>query len=135
MNSLTEFLYPAPAPRRGLDIVEWWEKRRLPFNLIVGSAGLVSVGIIDLVSVIPPLGGQMPLIPWQPIVAFGILANIFYCLGPTAEFLIHRLWRGGILPTGPGLFRMGLTFSVGLALLPALLFPVMWVIAAIFTLL
>jgi hypothetical protein len=37
------------------------------------------------------------------------------------------MWGRGLLPTGPALFRMGLTFSVGLALFPALLMMFVWV--------
>ena len=31
------------------------------------------------------------------------------------------MWKGEVLPTGPALYRMGLTFSVGLALFPTLI--------------
>ena len=131
MNSLTEFLFPAPARRRTIDIIGWWEKRRLPYNLIVGSAGLVSLGVMSVISLLLPMGGQGFFIPWQPIVAFGVMANVFYLLGPAAELLIHRLFRGEILPTGPALYRMGLTFSVGLALFPALLMMVILVVQVV----
>ena len=133
MTSLTEFLFPAPARRRPLDIIGWWEKRRLAYNVFVGSAGLLSLGIMSVISLILPMGGQGFFIPWQPVVAFGVMANIFYLLGPAAELLIHRLFRGEILPTGPALYRMGLTFSVGLALFPALLMMVILVIQLVMT--
>jgi hypothetical protein len=42
------------------------------------------------------------------------------------EIAVEKLGRSKILPTGPGFFRMGLTFSVGLTLLPTLLFAVDW---------
>ena len=61
------------------------------------------------------------------IVAFGVLANLFYLFGPTVEVLVEKLSRGSILPTGPVLYRMGLTFSVGLALFPALIVMIEWV--------
>jgi hypothetical protein len=42
-------------------------------------------------------------------------------LGPTVEAVTEESWGRQVLPVGPSLFRTGLTFSVGLALLPTLL--------------
>lgn len=121
MGQLVEFLYPLPARRTVGGIVRWWERRRLPYNLIVGSAGLVSTGYVALLNVAVwgqplDLGGLLPL-----ILAFGVGANVCYTLGPVVEAAVERLFRGRVLPVGPVLYRMGLTFSVGLALFPALL--------------
>ena len=127
MKALTEFLFPAPARRTTASIIGWWEKRRLAFNTMVGGAGLVSVGVATIVSALPPNAHPTGLVPWQPIVVFGVLANLFYLFGPTVEVLVEKLSRGSILPTGPVLYRMGLTFSVGLALFPALIVMIEWV--------
>jgi hypothetical protein len=70
-------------------------------------------------------------VPWQPVVAFGVLANLCYLLGPTVEIALHRIWGRTLLPVGPALFRMGLTFSVGLALLPSLVIAVLTVVRLI----
>jgi hypothetical protein len=61
------------------------------------------------------------------IFMFGLTANACYLQGPTVELAIEKLSRGKILPTGPALFRMGPTFSVGLTLLPTLLGGMNWV--------
>lgn len=127
MSALTEFLFPAPARRSTMSIIGWWEKRRLPYNLAVGAAGVVSLGAIWVLSALPPGGVLMPFVPWQPIVAFGVMANLCYLLGPAVEITIDKLWGRQVLPTGPALFRMGLTFSVGLALLPTLMMLIYWV--------
>ena len=130
MTELTEFLYPAPARRTVGGIVRWWESRRLAFNVLVGGAGLVSLGIMNLVTLlpgIPPLGGQ-----WIGVAVFGVMANVCYLLGPTAEIAVQKLWGDKLLPVGPSLFRMGLTFSVGLALFPALLVSLIAVARVIF---
>lgn len=127
MSALTEFLFPAPARRSSFGIIEWWEKRRLPYNLAVGAAGVLSVGTAWLFAALPPGGFAAPFIPWQPIVAFGVMANVCYLLGPAVEIAVDKLWGRQVLPTGPVLYRMGLTFSVGLALLPALLMTIFWV--------
>jgi hypothetical protein len=59
------------------------------------------------------------------------MANVCYLLGPTIEIALQELWGDKLLPVGPGLFRMGLTFSVGLALFPALLFTIAWVVRVV----
>jgi len=128
MTALTEFLFPAPAHRSTGQILRWWESRRLPYNLMVGSAGVFSLVFVRLVSMLPPGASGLPFhMPWIPIAVFAGLANICYLLGPTVEVITEKLWGRQVLPVGPALFRMGLTFSVGLALLPTLLVLLAWV--------
>lgn len=130
-SALTDFLYPTPAKRNVKNIIWWWESRRLHFNVIVGGTGLFTMGAFKVLTSIPPDPHSIPLL-WGPaIVAYGLLANACYLLGPTAEIAIEKLTRGKILPTGPGLFRMGLTFSVGLTLLPTLLAGMDWIVRII----
>ena len=128
MHSLTEFLFPAPAPRATGAIIGWWEKRRLMYNVAVGAAGAISMVAITIVASIDQ--GRF-FVPWQGAVVFGVLANVCYLLGPAAELLINKLWGRTMLPTGPSLFRMGLTFSVGLALLPVLLLTLVGVASVV----
>jgi hypothetical protein len=132
-HALGDFLFPAPAPREGWKIVGWWERRRLFYNVAVGVAGLVSwVAITGAASL---LSGRLFVAPWQPVVAFGVLANGCYLLGPCVEILLLKLWGRTVLPVGPSLYRMGLTFSVGLALFPTLLAIVLGVAAVLLNLL
>lgn len=56
------------------------------------------------------LGGWSPRIPWS-------------FPGRTAPVREYR-----VLPVGPTLYRMGLTFSVGLALFPTLIFGLEWLV-------
>jgi len=125
MNAIAEFLFPTPAPRRVGGIVRWWESRRLHYNAIVGTSGLVSLGVVKILSSLPPDPHSLPVF-WAPVLAFGLLANACYFLGPAVEIGVEKMTGGKILPTGPVLYRMGLTFSVGLTLLPTLLFGMDW---------
>ncbi len=120
MNNLAEFLFAAPARRSTPAIVAWWERRRLAYNVCVGGAGLVSLGTVGVANAL--MGGEA-MFPQALILAavFGGMANLCYFFGPTAELLVEKLWGRRVLPTGPTLYRMGLTFSVGLALFPTLL--------------
>ncbi len=134
MNSVAEFLFAAPAPRRAPAIVAWWERRRLAYNACVGAAGTVSLAAVGLASVVVGGEGAFPGALGAAVV-FGVMANLCYCFGPATELLVHKLWGRRVLPTGPALYRMGLTFSVGLALLPTLLTAMLLVVRAGFALL
>jgi hypothetical protein len=120
MHSLAEFLYAAPARRSTPAILAWWERRRLAYNAFVGAAGLVSLGSVGVAGVLlgeaANLGGLL-----AGAAVFGVMANLCYFLGPATEVVLEKLWGRRVLPAGPALYRMGLTFSVGLALLPTLL--------------
>jgi len=124
-SGLTDFLYPVPAPRNTWGIVKWWESRRLKYNAIVGASGFLSLGAFTALMSLPPFAHDLTWL-WTPIIVFGVLANICYLLGSAVETAIEKISRGKILPTGPALFRMGLTFSVGLTLLPTLMAALDW---------
>jgi len=121
MSSLAEFLFPEPSRRNVRSILIWWEKRRLPYNISLAAAGLASIAWIGLVEFLIPGEPRFVLFPWQPIVVFGIGANLCYTFGSLLESITFKIWGYGLLPIGPGLYRMGLTFSLGLALLPGLI--------------
>ncbi len=131
MNALTEFLFPAPAPRGVGKIILWWERRRLAYNVAVGAAGLVSLAAVTVVASF--IEGTLTIVPWQPIVVFGALANVCYTLGAGIEVLTLCVWGRSVLPVGPALYRMGLTFSVGLALLPTLIVTLVLVARIVFS--
>jgi hypothetical protein len=63
-----------PAPRTVTGIIKWWEKRRLFYNVTVGSAGLVSMTTATTVASI--LEGRLILEPWIGALIFGVMANI-----------------------------------------------------------
>jgi hypothetical protein len=125
-----DVLYPLAANRRTTgSIIGWWESRRPTYNLIVGSAGLLTLGAVKLISWLPP-HAPMP-IGWQPVVVFGVLANVCYSFGWVLEAGAQRLWGDRVRPLGPPLFRQGVAFSVGLALLPIVIAGVTWTVRVV----
>jgi hypothetical protein len=124
---LRELLFPLPANRRTpVGILTWWESRRLIYNVVVGATGIVTLGIIAAISLIPP--GLPRLAPPLPaIVAYGVIANVCYTFGPFFEIALESLWKDRVLPVGPALFRQGLAFSIGLTALPIIIASGMWV--------
>ena len=131
-GGLANFLYPEPAARDSLSIIKWWEKRRVPYNLIVGGEAGLSVVIGSLLWLLPPNDWPLEIIPLEGYLGFLFLINLSYSVGPATEFLAHKLWGTHVRPVGPTLFRMGLTFSLGLTLvLPVIVFMIQWIFRAI----
>ncbi len=107
-GALVRLLYPAPAERRTGAIIKWWEKRRLPYNLIVGASGVATLGAHWLVhGLVPGIFGD--------VVAIGLFANVAYTVGSVVEVTANKIWDKKMLPVGPMLFRQGVLFSVGIA--------------------
>ena len=126
MSSFVDFFYPLPARRRTVGAVfQWWEERRVAYNLIVGATGCATIVGTTLILSIPGNfgGGQGPplVLLLGGAVVYGFLANLCYFLGPLTELAMYRLWGDEAPRAGPALFRQGLIFSVGLTLFPTVL--------------
>jgi uncharacterized membrane protein len=125
MAALVRLLYPLPDLRRSpLTLLGWWERRRPAYNLIVGTTGLLTVAVVDVISALTP--GETPSVPLLAVIVYGIAANVCYTLGFAIELLLERLWGSQVAPVGPVLFRQGLLFSVGVTLLPIGLAWIAW---------
>ena len=115
--TLQKVLFEPTLLRSPLRVVHWWESRRLFYNLVVGTAGIASVATLTVVDSL--FRGHFSPVPWQPIVIYGVLANLCYTSGWMIENLAERWLKRPVYGLGPALFRYGLAFSVGLTLLPA----------------
>ena len=125
MTALANFLFPVPVRHRSAAAVwRWWEERRLTYNLIVGAIGVVTVTVVSVIVAIPGgIPGPPPIAQFLAVAAvYGVLANLCYCLGPLTESALNWLWEDDAPRAGPALYRQGLGFSVGLTLLPILIF-------------
>jgi hypothetical protein len=130
MSDLVEALYPLPDIRRTpLSLLKWWESRRLFYNKVVGAAGLVTLAGASILSLLPPHPTLVSLPELLiPALIYGVLANGCYSAGWLLELLARAAWGRRAPDLGPLLFRQGLIFSVGLTLLPLLLFGMAWVV-------
>jgi hypothetical protein len=130
VSALEQFLYPLPARRRSAGaVLLWWEQRRLPYNLIVGSVGCGTVVLVSVIASLPGSVGTPPLLLLLGgSVVYGVMANLCYCLGPVTELAMYRLWGEAAPRAGPALFRQGLSFSVGLTLFPVVLAGLAWAV-------
>ena len=126
MADLVHVLFPdPPLVRTPLRLLRWWESKRLAYNLVVGGAGAVTLGVFELLRLLPgPFHGGPA--PWFLVIPYGVLANVCYSAGWVAESLVQRWLKRDTYGLGPALFRHGLVFSVGLTLFPAVLAGLGW---------
>jgi len=116
-----------------VDIVLWWEARRIPYNLIVGGIGLCS-----LVSFFIAITGSGALEPGEdavePIALFAapFLINFAYTGGWVLEVMAHLSGGRKARPMGPRLLKLGTAFSLGVVCFPALIWSSQWLISLVF---
>lgn len=126
-------IYQAPPePRPWYSVLLWWEFRRIPYNAIMGSAGLIAVLLLYLVFRLPPLDPQMlpedDFLEPLSIVAFAVMANVMYTLGWITELAYRNIRPNRSTDLGPRLFRYGQRFSLFLIALPVILNAGAWMI-------
>jgi hypothetical protein len=112
--------------KRPWDAIAWWEIRRVPFNLLILSVGLVSGAIVAFAGSRlsgPDANFGNPLIV---IILYAIAANLCY----TPGWITEILWSWGDTAQTERMrgkvFRVGLIFSASLTLLPAIALPLIW---------
>ena len=106
---------PLYAPESAWTVVRWWERRRLFYNIVVGTAGLLTAAIAHLGARLAP-GPTGP--PLAFMLVYGLAANLCYSLGAPIDLVLRRTLQGEAGPVAQALFRYGLAFSIGLTLLP-----------------
>jgi hypothetical protein len=127
MSAVTKFFFaPVPEERSTWAVINWWESRRAVYNLAVGFTGAFSLGVANLIALLPPNPVRIGF-PWGIVLAYAVIANICYSFGPLADALIRREWGDRYAVVGPVLFRYGFVFSVGLSLLPMAVAGLGWV--------
>jgi hypothetical protein len=129
MAILGDLLFPPADYRRTtLSTIAWWERRRGPFNLIVGASGVVTLVFVRLIALVPPgLPAMKPnLAMLAAVAAYGLMANVCYTFGWGVELMLRRILGKRAPAIGPALFRQGVAFSVGLTLLPILIVSIGW---------
>ena len=127
MTAVEKYLFlPLFAPRSAWDVARWWELRRPLNNLLVGSAGLLTLGALALYEPGPPL-----MFAGFALV-YGLMANLCYTAGVFGDLLLRWLIGPQAFSVGPVLFRYGLAVSLTLTLLPIPFIILSQVIQALF---
>jgi hypothetical protein len=113
------------------EVIGWWEARRVGFNLIVGTVGIITC-IIDLTIAAGSniffhsdfgLPGS-PLLSIFGTILYAILANVCFTGGWVAELVVRHIRPEEADGFAKTTFALGLTFSVLLTLTPGILLGV-----------
>ena len=105
--------------------IGWWETRRASFNLIVGSAGIISCVTFGVVG----LGdfflfhGEFPApngLTLLAIIFYGVVANLCFTGGWVVEILVRKLWPKEADRFATSSLYVGLLFSTLLTLAPGI---------------
>ena len=135
---LQRLLFEPTLVRSPLRVVQWWESRRLTYNVIVGATGLGTLIYVNALELLlgqgwlTPLTGSGAAMRVMTIVGYAVAANVLYTMGWVVENLAERWLKKPVYGLGPALFRHGLVFSIGLTLMPAVAITAVNVLGRIF---
>jgi len=103
-------------------VIVWWEARRLPFNLIIGTYGILC--LVVFVAAITTSGHLQPgedAVDPLALVAAPIVINVLYTLGWMVELTARSLEPGLSPRFGPRLLKLGFGLGLFLSTMPAAL--------------
>ena len=117
----TAWLFSNPrAPTSPKSAFAWWEVRRLPFNLIIGTYGILC--LVVFFATITKSGHLQPgedAVEPLALMAAPIIINVLYTLGWIVE-LTYRSIEPDVSPRfGPRLLKLGLGLGLFFSTLPA----------------
>jgi hypothetical protein len=120
MRRFADWLFSSPNAHSDWSTVAWWEVRRVPFNIIVGTYGALC--FVIFVWAITTSGRLAPGDDAEEpiaLLAAPIVLNILYTLGWFVE-IVARTVLSDLSPRfGPVLFKCGLGLTVLLISFPA----------------
>lgn len=125
-----DWMFNASTENRSLlKTILWWEYRRIPYNLIIGSIGLCSLllfyfAISQSGQLKPGEDAIEPLV----LLASPIIINIAYTLGWLTEIIVRLFKKDKDNRTGPILLKLGLGFSLFVVILPSAYWTGYWLL-------
>ncbi|HJP95750.1 MAG TPA: hypothetical protein VJ843_00065 [Candidatus Saccharimonadales bacterium] len=115
------WMFSAPEGERSTaDIVLWWERRRIPYNLLVGAAGICS--LLLLYFIVSKTNGLKPgedVVEPMALLAAPVMMNLCYTGGWVAEVSLRKRWPGGGGNLGPRLLKAGFQISLAVVTIPS----------------
>jgi len=104
-------------------VIIWWEMRRIPFNLLIGIYGIISLAIFFWgIWESELLGPGEDAVEPIALLAAPFAVNICYTFGWIVELPARVLWPSLSRQLGPWLLRLGVAFSLFVISIP----PVFW---------
>jgi len=102
-----------------VQIIFWWELRRILYNLIVLLYGIICLIVMSAIVNVPQ--GEDLVDPLM-IIGIGILCNLGYSLGWLTE-----IFRRKSNTYGPKMFKIGLTLTLFFVTTPLAIHIVLWI--------
>ena len=119
-------------PQTFIKTIIWWEKRRIPYNIIIGIIGAISLILffVFIESANELKSGEDAIEPIALLIA-PIAINICYTSGWIVETIINSIRRKKDKPIGPKLMKIGMVFSIVVLLIPSTTWFVIWLVKTI----
>ena len=116
---------------RPLEIIWWWELRRIPYNVIVGMVGAVSLALF-LVFIWNSGHLQPGKDAVEPMALFAapFAVNFCYTAGWVVELLLVALKKHEV-GCGITMFVAGTVFSLIVVMIPSVIWGVVWLVRVI----
>lgn len=136
--TLQRLLFEPTLVRSPLRVIQWWERRRLTYNVIVGLTGLGTLVYVNALELalgqgwLTPLTGPGSAMRFLTILGYAIAANVCYTMGWVVENVAERWLKRPVYGLGPAMFRHGLVFSIGLTLIPAVAITLLNIVGRMF---
>jgi hypothetical protein len=106
---------------------DWWEARRIPYNLVVGGAGIFTCAVFTIIGLASHFFFNSDFgLPDPPLFAifmvflYAFLANVCYSAGWAVELIVRKAWPGEADRFAIIAFSLGLAGSALLTLVPAI---------------
>jgi hypothetical protein len=110
------FFTPLYYPLSPFQVIGWWERRRLAYNVCVGAAGVLALGVLMLLHPQRSATANFGLL--LGVGLYGLAANACYTLGWMTDLALRKVLGIRAPDLAPVLLRYGFVFSLGLTLLP-----------------
>jgi hypothetical protein len=119
-------------PHSWFKVIVWWEIRRIPYNLIIGVVGFISLLLfflfIHLAKELKP--GEDAIEPLA-LLAAPFIINLCYTAGWPVELILRLFRHERKAMLGPILLRLGVLLSLVVVLLPSVIWFLIWIIRSI----
>jgi hypothetical protein len=114
------------------DIIFWWEARRIPYNVIVGTVGVLSLLLFYLFSAHEPIENGEDIGEPITILLAPLVINICYTAGWIVEGFFPAIYLDSFFEErqalGSRLLRFGLQLSLVIVFLPTTVWAILWLL-------
>jgi len=125
---LTWFFKSPDSNLSPLSIIIWWEVRRIPYNILIGIYGFLSLllfyFLIQSSGKLEP--GEDAVEPMAIFVA-PIVINLAYTAGWVVELILRHVFSVKSRIVGPRLLKIGVVFSLVVVSLPSIVWGCIYI--------